>query len=180
MHHRFLGRVGNIDHDSDPVHFGDDEFAEGREPVPFPTIPFAGVGVRELIVAVVRQRQIPRATIIELFDSADVLADGIAILDAHQSGLFAQRVDATHVAGGHCQLHIVGSDLKNETAHRLELFNRRVVGALVACGLERIRILRLPCLADVNDKEQRVKTAVVHFRQIELGFEALRVISLTG
>ena len=136
--------------------------------------------VGELIVTVVGQRQIARAAIVEFFDAGDVLTERIAVLDAHEGDFFTLRVDSANVGGGERELDLARRDLAGKALDGVEFLNRELVGALVTGSGERIRILRLPCLADVDAEEQRVEAAVDHIRQIELGFETLRVIALAG
>ena len=107
--------------------------------------------IGELIVAVVGERQIARAAIVEFFDAGDVLADRIAVLDAHQSDFFSLRVDPAHVGGVERQLDLVRRDLTGEAMNGVELFDGRLVGAFVSRGFECIRILRFSGLADIND-----------------------------
>ena len=146
-----FGRVRDVDHDAEPIHLGDDLFAERREPIPFPAVALAGVRIGELIVAVVGERQIARAAIVEFFDAGDVLAERIAVLDAHESDFFALCVDSPNVARRERQLDLVRSDFAGEALDSVELFNGEFVGALVASGFERIGILRFSRLADIND-----------------------------
>ena len=46
---------------------------------------FAGVRIGELAVAIVGERHVAAAAIVELFDALDVIADGIAVLDTDES-----------------------------------------------------------------------------------------------
>ena len=61
----------------------------------------------------------------------------------------------------------------------VELFDGRLVGPFVSPGFECIRILSFSGLADINTKEECVKAAVDHIRQVELGIEPLRVVALS-
>ena len=109
--------------------------------------------IGELIVAVVGERQVARAAIVELFDTGDVLADRIAVLDAHQSGFFSLRVDPANVSRIQRQFDLVRRDLTGEAVNGVELFDGRLVGPFVSRGFECIRILRFSGLADINTKE---------------------------
>src|SRR5262249_29136134 len=135
------------------IHLGDRLLAEGREPVPFPAVSLAGVRIGQLIVAVVGERQVASSTIMEFLPSGDFLADGIAVLDAHQSDFFPLRFDSAYVGGVERQLNLVRRNLMGETVNGVEFFDGCFVGALVARGLKCIWILRFSRLADINTKK---------------------------
>ena len=62
---------------------------------------FAGVGVGELAVTVVRQREVPRAAVVELLDPGDrggLVAERVAVLDPDQRDLPARGGDPADVA----------------------------------------------------------------------------------
>ena len=172
--------MGDVNHEADSIHLGDDLPAEGRETVPFPTLVLAGVRIGELAMAVVRQRHVARAAIKKLLDSADVLAHGVAVLDTNERDSLALRLDSAHVGRGQRQLDLVGRDLLGEPVDRVELLDGRPVGALVARRFECIRILRLRGLADVNAEEHRGEAALEHLGQVHLSIEALGVVPLGG
>ena len=129
--------------------------------------------IGELIVAVMRERQIACAAIVEFFNACDVLAERIAVLDTDESDFFTlawiRRTSAAVRASSILSGAI--SRVKRRTA--VEFLNREFVSSLVPGRCERIRILRFSRLADVDAEEQRVEAAVDHIRQIELGFEPL-------
>ncbi len=130
--------------------------------MPFPAVPFAGVRIGELIVTVVGERQVAGATFVELFDAGDILAERVAVLDSHERRFFACCMNFPDVAGGQRQFHCFTGNITGEAMNRLELFDGKVVSALVTGGFERVRILRFPCLADINDEKQRIEPAVDH------------------
>ena len=72
LHVRRLRRVREVDHDADAIQLGDDLLAESLRPLcSHSPSGFAGVRVGELAVAVVRQRQVAGAAIVELLDARD-------------------------------------------------------------------------------------------------------------
>ena len=101
----------DVDHDAETIQLGDDLFAERRHTTPFPAVALAGVRVGELVVAVVSERQVARAAIVEFLDAGDFLAERIAVLDADERDFLALRVDSANVGGGERQLDLVRGDL---------------------------------------------------------------------
>ena len=134
--------------------------------------------VGELIVAVVGEREVARTAIVELLNAGNLVADRIAVFDAHQSDFFSLCVDSAYIGDIERQLDFVRCDLATEAMDRVKFLNRGLVGAFVARGFERIRILRFSRLADINTKEKSVEAASDHIRQVKLGLESLRVVSL--
>ena len=59
----------DVDHDPEVIQLGDDLFAERRQTIPLPAVALAGVRVGELIVAVMRERQIARAAVVKFLDA---------------------------------------------------------------------------------------------------------------
>ena len=104
-----------VDHDADAVELGDDLLAEIAQAVVRPLAArFAVVGVGQLAVAVVRERQIAGAAIVELLDALDRgrgIAERVAVLDPDEGDLLAGLADAPHVGGGERELDLVGRDL---------------------------------------------------------------------
>ena len=91
---RLLRRVREVDHEADAVHLGDRLLAELAQPVVQPlAVALAGVRVGELAVAVVRQRQVAAAAVVELLDARQVGADRVGVLDADQRHLAPRRRD---------------------------------------------------------------------------------------
>ncbi len=170
----------DVDHDTETIHLGDDLFAEGRDTLPFPALALAGVGVAELVVAVVGERDVARAALVEFFHAAQIIAERITVLYAHERGFFAIGVNAANVRRARCYFNLFRRDRTGESVHGSEFFHCGLVSALVSRRLERVWILTFPGLTDVNDEEQRVEPAVGHVRQVELSCEALRVIALAG
>ena len=121
----------DVDHDAEAIQLGDDLFAERRQTIPLPAVALAGVRVGELIVAVMRERQIARAAIVKFLDAGDFLAERIAVLDADESDFFTLRVDSANVGGGERELDLVRSDLAGKALHRVEFLNREFVSSLV-------------------------------------------------
>ena len=138
------------------------------------------MGVAKLVVAVVRERDVTRAALVEFFHARQIFAERVTVLDAHERGFFTLGVDAANVVGAQGQFHLLLRDLTSEAVNRVEFFHSGSVSPLVAHAFERVRILTFPGLADVNDEEQRVETAVDHVGQIELGLAALGVVTLAG
>ena len=133
----------------------------------------AVVGVGELAVPVVRERQIARTAIVELLDPLDRrrgIAERVAVLDPDQRDLLAGLVDAPHVGGGERELDLVGCDLLGQQVDSVELGDRLLVGVVVAFRGERT-------LSHVHDEERRVEAARHHLRQVDLVAEVLRVVS---
>ncbi len=118
--------------------------AEGRNALPFPALALAGVGVAELVVAVVAEREVARAALVEFFHAGQIIAERIAVLDAHERGFFAIGVDAANVRRAQGYFDSLRRDLTRESVHGVELFDCGLVSALVSSRLERVRILTLP------------------------------------
>ena len=94
---RFVGDVRNVDHDSLPVHFADDFFAEIGEAV---VRGLVGGGIGPLGVVEVRERHVADAEVGEDVHDVDVVADHVAAFDAHERGDFVLGVGAAYVFGG--------------------------------------------------------------------------------
>ena len=75
----------------------------GDRPCHFQPFDFAGVRVGQLAVAVVRERQIARAAAVELLDAAEILAEGIAVLDTDERDFAARRIDLSRLGRGQRQ-----------------------------------------------------------------------------
>ncbi len=127
-----------VDHDADPVQFGDDLLAEIAQAVVQPLAGrLAGVRVGELAVTVVREREITRAAAVELLDALDGgggVAERVAVLDADERDLLAGLADPPDIGGGQRQLDLVGRDLLGQQVDRVELRDRLLVGVVVALG----------------------------------------------
>ena len=136
--------------------------AERRNAIPFPAVALAGVGIGELIVAVVGERQVTGAAVVEFFDVGDVFAERIAVLDADESNFFPFALIRRTPPASSASSILSGAISLGEADGPRRIFQRRAVGALVAGGFERFGILRFPCLADINDEEQRIEPAVDH------------------
>lgn len=68
-------------------HFGDDLAAErGEAVVVGEALGLAGVGVGQLAVAVVGERHVPATAFVEFLHAFDIGADGVAVLNADDSG----------------------------------------------------------------------------------------------
>ena len=170
------------------VHFLNHLAAERRQPAPLPlVVGFAGVRIGELVVAVVRERHVAPAAVVELLDAFDVRADRIPVLDADHGDFLAALRDADDVGGRQGELDLVRRDLFREAMNGVELGDRRAVGALVsgreASGLR-------GSLPDVDDEERDVEAAFLHLRQVHLrrqphgvvavGREVLRIDVVVG
>src|SRR6478672_9751746 len=80
-HHRALRRVRDVHHHPEAVHFGDDALAHGGDAVlPQVAVALTSVRIRQLVVAVVGERHVAAAAVVELLDAAEVLADGVRVL----------------------------------------------------------------------------------------------------
>jgi len=89
-----------IDHHAEAVHFRDDPAAQRRKSVVVEiALRFAGIGIGELAVAVMRERHVTPAAIIELLDTLQVEADGIAILNADDGGALACFMQSDDIGG---------------------------------------------------------------------------------
>ena len=172
LHVGGLRRMREIDHDPPLVHLGDRLLAHLAEAVVQPlAVALAGVRIGELAVAVVRERHVAAAAIVELLDALDVGAERIGVLDADQRHLLARLGNARHIRGGERQPDLVRRDLFRQPVHRVELRHRLLVGAVVALRRQR-------ALADVDDEEGGVEPAFDHLRHVDLRLEALRVVLL--
>ena len=118
-----LRRMRDVDHDAESVHLGDDLLAERRQAVVQPpAVALAGVRVGELAVAVVRERHVARAAIVELLDAReDVGAERVAVLDADERDLLAAGGDPADVGGGQREPDLVRRDLLGEPVDGVEL-----------------------------------------------------------
>ena len=121
----------DVDHDAEAIQLGDDLFAERRHAFPLPAVALAGMRIGELIVAVMRERQVARAAIVKFLDAGDFLAERIAVLDADESDFFTLRVDSANVGGGERELDLVRRDLACEALDCVEFLNREFVSSLV-------------------------------------------------
>ena len=129
---RGLRRMREIDHHPPFVRFGNHLLAELAEAVVQPlAVALAGVGIGELAVAVVRERHIAAAAIVELLHPLDVGADRIGVLDADQRHLLARLRDARHIGGRQRQFDLSGRDLLGQVMDRVELGHRLLVGAVI-------------------------------------------------
>ena len=160
---RLLGRMRDVQHDPVPVGLGHHLLAERGEPVPLPhAVGFAGVAVGELVVPVVREREVAGTAVIELPDVGEVFADPVAVLDAHERNLLAALDDATHVGSRIRDLDAVRREFLGEPVHRVELLEIPVERLLVAGRREVL------CLADVDGEEDGVEAGVLHLGEIHL------------
>jgi hypothetical protein len=72
----------------------------------------------------VRHREIPPATIVELLDAVEVLADRIAVFDADEGDLAPAGVDFPRVGRGQGKPDLVRRDLLAQPMDRVELLDR--------------------------------------------------------
>ena len=153
----------HVEHDSVLVRLGNHQLAERGESVPLPdTVGFAGVAVGELAVPVVREGEIARPLIVEPLDVGNVLADPVAVLDAHQGDFLAALDNAADVGGGVGDFDAVRRQLFGEPMHG---------GELLQVGVERLFVAgwrEVWVLPDINREENRVESAVLHLRDIHL------------
>ena len=150
----------------------DDLFAERRQAIPLPAVPLAGVGVRQLAVAVVRERHVAAAAHVELLHPVDrgaFVTQRVTVLDPDQRDLLALRIDPPHVLSRERQLDLIGRQHFRQAMNRFELLDRLPICVGVTLRSE----LTLP---DINDEEGSVETALLHLRQVDLVAEVLRVV----
>ena len=163
----------DIDHHAQPVHLGDDLLAERRQAMPHPVIGcFAGVRVAQLAVAIVGQRHVAPAPVVELLHAAEIVGDAIAVLDAHERDLPSARVDPARIVRCIGDRDAVRRDLLRERMNGVELGGIRRVGPCESRRVERT-------LSHVDGKEDRVETARLHLREVDLRTQALCVVELT-
>ncbi len=104
-------------------------------------------------MAIVCERKVASAALVELLDASDVFTKRVAVFDSHQRDLFSARAYSFHIGGRERQLDLVPRDLAGEALNRIEFFHGGFVGALISGRFERFRILVLSGLADVDAKE---------------------------
>ena len=120
-------------------------------------------------MTVVREREVTRPVVGELLDVGDVVADAVAVLDAHQRDELAGLHDAANVGGCARDLDLVRRHLLGQLVHRFELGDVGVVGALEPFRREVV------VLADV-DAEKDAVVAGLHLRNIHLPAQARDVV----
>ena len=171
LHHRRLRGMRDVDHDAEAVHLGHGLAAGLAQAVVQPlAVALAGVRIGELAVAVVRERHVAAAAIVELLDAAEIGADRVGVLDADQGHLLAGLRDAPDVGGGQREFDRVGRDLARQPVNGVELRLRLAVGVGVALRRQRP-------LADIDDEESRIEPASHHLRQVDLGRQVLGVVA---
>src|SRR5690606_11331711 len=116
-----------IYHDAEPVHLGDDLLTELAQPIVL-GLAVAEVltrrgGVRDVVVAAVRERDVTRAEAVVLLEQREVLADDEAVLDADRGDELALPVDALDVVRGVRDLDLVRVHL-GRAVDRTELRER--------------------------------------------------------
>ena len=167
-----LGGMREIDHHPEAIHFGDDLAAERRETVVVEVaLGFAGIRIGELAVAVVGERHVAAAAVVELLHLFEIVADGISVLDADDGDAKVLLVQGEDVGRREREAHVIGRDLFGEAMHGIELRDRLAVGAVKAFRRER-------ALADVDDHERDIHAAFDHFRQIDLRGETHFVVAI--
>ena len=162
----------HIHHHPEAIHFLDGLAAHWRQPAPFPFVAgLARVRVCQLVVAVVRERHVAPAAVVEFLDAFEVRADRKPVLDADHGHLLAALRDADDVRGREGKLDVLRRDLLGEAMNRVEFSDSRAVGALVAGGAQ----LSLP---DVDDEERDVEPALLHLGQVHLRRQAHGVVAV--
>ena len=84
----------------------------------------AGIRIRELVVAVVRERHIAAAPLVELADAREVGADRVAVLDADDRDLTPATGDAGHIGRCERKADLLRRDLSGQPVHGVELGDR--------------------------------------------------------
>jgi hypothetical protein len=163
-----------INHHPEAIHLGDHFPAERRQSVVIEVaLGFSGVRIGELAVAIVRQRHVSAAPIVELLHSLDVGPDGISILHADDGDPQVLFVQSEDICGRQRQADTVGSDLFRQAMNGVEFRHRLAIGVVVAFWRQRT-------LADVNDHERDIRAAFDHLRNIDLGSQAHGVVAIRG
>src|SRR5688500_20276687 len=102
------------------------------------------------------ERKIARSAVEKFFDPGNIFAKRITVLYSHESDFLALRTDSFYIGGSERQLHLVGCDVAGEALHGIELFNGGFVSALISRRLERLGILRLSSLADIDAQKRPI------------------------
>ena len=161
-----------IDHHAQAIHLGDDFAAQRRQSVVVEVaLGFSRIRIGELAVAVVGQRHVSPAAVVELLHSLDIGPDGISVLHADDGDaevLFVQRED---VGGRQRQADVVGRDFFRQAMNGVELRDRLPVGVVITFRRQR-------ALADVDDHERDIHAAFDHLRNIDLRREAHGVVAI--
>jgi hypothetical protein len=100
----------------------------------------------------------------------EIGADGITVLDADHRHFLAAFRDAGHVRGGERELDLAWRDLLGQPMDGVELGDGGTVGVLES-GRRQVS------LADVDDEERDVETALLHLRQVHLRRQPHRVVA---
>jgi hypothetical protein len=136
-YHRCLRRVGNIDHHSPLVQLRDRLLAQGRQPVPLPlSILLPRIGVAQMGVPVVREREVAGAEVGKAPDVGEILANRVTVFHTNQDRPFPVSGDSPHIVGGQGKRHAVWCNLLRQSMDGLELFHRLLLRPRKVFGSE--------------------------------------------
>ena len=156
-----VGRMRRIDHDAEPVRFGDELLAERRQPVPFRTLRI-GRGIGKIVVGEMHRPDHAHAEIAERLEQREVLPDRIGVLHALIDDALAAppTMRAASSARGR-ELEIAGV-----ARHHLADFHRALQRRVAR---RRVALRRARPLAGVDGEEPAIEPAPHHARIIHLG-----------
>jgi hypothetical protein len=100
-----------IDHHAQAIHLGDDFPAERRQSVVVEVaLGFSRIRIGELAVAIVGQRHVSPAPVVELLHFLDIGPDGISVLHTDDGDSQVLLVQREHVGRRQRQADLVGRD----------------------------------------------------------------------
>ena len=170
--------MGDVNHDTDAVHAGDDPFAKGADAAVF-GVAFVPVTrcrrVADVVVAAVGERDVASPELVIIVHETQIAPDDEAVLDADDGDALAGGVDAHDVVDAVGQLDPVRVQFLGSPVDGLEFDH----GRRLRRGEGRI-VTRLR-LAHVDDEEGAVETTLAHLRQVDfVGASDSRIDGFAG
>ena len=164
----------DIDHDPPLIHLCHRLATEVTQTaVEVVVVVLARIRVSKLAVAVVGKRHIATAVIVEVLNIAHIQANGVGILDAYHSHLFAFGGQASYVVRRVRDAYFIRCDDLGKPVDRIELINRIGIGRRVAFLVER-------GLAGIDNKPGYIQAAGCHLHQVDLRVEVHGVVHGLG
>ncbi len=181
--HRSLGKphgfhvcalrgMRQIDHHPQAIHLGDDFPAQRRQSIVIEVaLGFARIRIGQLAVAVVGQRHVSPAPVVELLHSFESVPMGYPFSTPMTAMRRFFLCIASTSAGVSARPMLSGAIFSVKPMNRVELRHRLPVGAVKAFRRQR-------ALADVHDHERDIHVAFDHLRQIDLRRQAHGVVAI--
>ena len=125
--------MGNVDHDTQAVHLLDRKPAHfAQTAMPVNAIGFSGMGIRELVVAIMRKGHVATAHVKEFFNVGKVGTYWEGVLNSDHS-YFLTRCDyLSRVIGVVGQFDLLWCDLFSQPVYRLELVDGGIICRTIA------------------------------------------------